>query len=71
MKEPTQEDRKLLRAIEHRRKEIAKVQTLLENPSYSARIITAYQSILRGHEIVLAKLLAAAPEKVTAKGEAE
>lgn len=71
MKEPTQEERKLLRAIEHRRKEIAKVKALLENPRYSGRIVTAYQSILRGHETVLAKLLATAPEKVTAKGEAE
>lgn len=68
----TPEQRKLLRAIYNKQREVQMVEEQLEKAAdLSAPSIKVLQNLKAAHEAALAKLLEAAPEKITAKGEAE
>lgn len=74
MSRPTKqqlEAAKRLRTIATRQRLLDSTNAQLQMAGWTASGIAVLQKLKAAHEAALAKLLAAAPEKVTAKGEAE
>ena len=58
-------------AIASKQAAVSKVQEQIDSGKFGEASLAVLRNLKAAHEAALAKLLAAAPEKVTAKGEAE
>ena len=58
-------------AIASKQAAVSKVQEQIDSGKFGAPSLAVLRNLKAAHEAALAKLLESAPEKVTAKGEAE